>query len=72
MDAATSPRCDLAALRPEDPWLLFDNQEDPYQMVNLIDDPAQGALREKFNGMLRRFIEEAHDPFVLPKPANKT
>ncbi len=57
------------AVRPEDPWLLFDNQEDPYQMVNLIDDPAQGALREKLNGMLRRFIEEAHDPFVLPKPA---
>jgi arylsulfatase A-like enzyme len=33
------------AVRPEGPWLLFDNQEDPFQMTNLIDDPSKAPLR---------------------------
>ncbi len=26
------------------PWLLYDNQEDPFQLVNRIDDPACTTL----------------------------
>ena len=28
------------------PWLLYDNQEDPYQLANRIDDPALATLRQ--------------------------
>ena len=28
------------------PWVLFDNQEDPYQMANLISDPERAGLRD--------------------------
>jgi arylsulfatase A-like enzyme len=48
-------------------WLLYDNQKDPYQMRNLINDPAydgvQAELRKELNGWLAR----AEDPFI-PAP----
>ena len=54
------------AVRPDGPWCLFDNKEDPYQMKNLMDDPSTRALRDRLAAMLRQRLDEAHDPFTLP------
>jgi len=54
------------ALYPERPWCLFDNRQDPYQHLNLINDPSTAGLREDLNETLRAFLREANDPFTLP------
>lgn len=42
-------------LEPEEKgWLLFDNLDDPYQLNNLIDDPAFAVLRDRLNGLTDR------------------
>ena len=42
---------------PGIPWLLFDNQEDPFQLNNLLDDPMHSetvaALHERLHQRLR-------------------
>ncbi|MBI1368869.1 MAG: sulfatase-like hydrolase/transferase [Planctomycetes bacterium] len=48
------------------PWLLYDNQTDPYQLRNLIDDPAANDLKTKLDALLTRRLAETHDDF---KPA---
>lgn len=53
------------AVREGGPWLLFDNQEDPFQMANRIDDPALAAVRKELHGMLRDLLAQAKDPFAL-------
>ena len=41
----------------EGPWLLYDNQADPYQLENLVNQPSvaaeQSQLRESLQAMLR-------------------
>lgn len=41
------------------PWLLFDNQKDPYQLKNLIDDPAYESAREECKKQLDVWLEKA-------------
>lgn len=36
------------------PWLLYDNQADPFQMRNLIDDPAHAGIRADLEAELQR------------------
>jgi arylsulfatase A-like enzyme len=45
------------------PWLLFDNQADPYQMHNLVNEPAQTELRAKLDTLLQRKLRERGDEF---------
>jgi arylsulfatase A-like enzyme len=45
------------------PWLLFDNQEDPYQMENLCDRPQHAALQADLEAKLKRKLQETHDDF---------
>ncbi len=45
------------------PWLLFDNQSDPYQLRNLIADSAATSLRKRLDATLRRKLESMHDEF---------
>lgn len=45
------------------PWLLFDNETDPYQMKNLIGDPAQAKLQAELDALLKRKLAERHDEF---------
>ncbi len=45
------------------PWLLFDNKSDPYQMKNLVDDPAHKKLRDKMETTMQSLLKKAHDPF---------
>jgi arylsulfatase A-like enzyme len=44
--------------------LLFDNLADPYQMTNLIDDPAHAATVERFRTMLAARMAEINDTFA--------
>jgi arylsulfatase A-like enzyme len=46
------------------PWLLFDNHEDPYQMTNLVDDPAHAAVRERLEAALQRRLADLGDEFL--------
>lgn len=43
------------------PWLLFDNQEDPFQMTNLIADSERASLRAQLQREVRRWMDEAGD-----------
>lgn len=46
------------------PWLLYDNIADPYQMNNLIADPAHQSTREHLHQELIGWLAKAEDPFV--------
>jgi len=43
------------------PWLLYDNEEDPYQMTNLINDPEHAKLRNDLEKRMRELMKEAGD-----------
>lgn len=47
----------------EGPWLLYDNEIDPYQQKNLIDDAGSSELRQKLDGMLNAKLQAAGDTF---------
>ncbi len=49
------------------PWLLFDNETDPYQLKNLINTPENAALQKTLEDLLTRKLHEQHDDF-LPGP----
>lgn len=49
---------------PEGGGLLFDLQDDPHQLDNLYGRPAMKRTQQKLAAMLRKWLEEAHDPFV--------
>lgn len=44
------------------PWLLYDNQVDPYQMRNLVD--SQPALRSQLDRLLDARLKQAGDDFL--------
>ena len=44
------------------PWLLFDNRDDPYQVHNLIHDPAHAETRKTLEARLQQLLAEAGDP----------
>lgn len=46
----------------KNPWLLFDNIKDPYQMNNLVGDPAYAKLISQMDGKLDLLLEDAGDP----------
>lgn len=45
------------------PWLLFDNQTDPYQQNNLVGQPAHASLQAELDALLHRKLRETHDDF---------
>ncbi|HAA76934.1 TPA: sulfatase [Candidatus Latescibacteria bacterium] len=51
------------ARRLDGPWLLYDNETDPYQQNNMIDQPEYAALQEELEGYLIRLLAERDDPF---------
>ena len=44
------------------PWLLYDNQADPYQLNNLIGKPEQAALQERLEKRMRELMRAAGGP----------
>ena len=49
------------------PWLLYDNQEDPYQMKNLVNEPDYAQLQGQLKKILTAKLKENKDDF-LPGP----
>ena len=50
------------------PWLLYDNQADPYQQHNLINQPDAADVQKKLDALLTRKLHDHHDEFL---PADK-
>jgi arylsulfatase A-like enzyme len=46
------------------PWLLYDNEKDPYQSKNLVDDPEYADTRKELDGLLSRLLQERDDEFL--------
>lgn len=50
------------------PWLLYDNEADPYQLDNLVNKPAHAALQARLEGELQKLLTRTGDDFQ-PGPA---
>ena len=48
----------------EGPWLLFDNQADPYQMKNLVNDPKHSDVQKKLDTLLAAKLKVTNDEFL--------
>ena len=46
------------------PWLLFDNQTDPFQTNNLVNVPAHAPLQSELDSLLSRKLKERGDEFL--------
>ncbi|WP_158860429.1 sulfatase family protein [Lunatibacter salilacus] len=46
------------------PWLLYENEQDPYQMTNLVDLPQFVQLRDYLDGVLAKKLAETSDEFL--------
>jgi arylsulfatase A-like enzyme len=46
------------------PWLLYDNEADPYQMNNLINSPEHAELQAALEGRLQARLDELGDEFL--------
>ena len=46
------------------PWLLFDNDKDPYQMNNLIGNEDYSSLQEDLEKRLSKRLTETGDEFL--------
>ncbi len=46
------------------PWMLFDNDEDPYQLTNLIGRPAYADLQRDLEAKLQGWLEHLNDEFL--------
>lgn len=48
----------------EGPWLLYDNEEDPYQMTNLVNRSDTAGLQARLAGQLRAKLKQMNDEFL--------
>jgi arylsulfatase A-like enzyme len=48
------------------PWLMFNLNEDPFELVNLAHDARFAEQRRGLQGRLERWIEDTGDSFTLP------
>ncbi|WP_057937613.1 sulfatase family protein [Algoriphagus resistens] len=46
------------------PWLLYDNQMDPYQQNNLVDDPQYTNLQNSLEKILKSKLKKTNDQFL--------
>lgn len=46
------------------PWLLFDNELDPYQLNNLINDPKAESIQSALDAMLTKRLASTEDAFL--------
>jgi len=45
------------------PWLLFDNEADPYQLDNLVNRPEHAALQARLEAALQKLLKKTGDEF---------
>jgi len=45
-------------------WVLYDNQEDPYQQNNLIDDSSRADVRAQLDALTDQWLTRLDDPFL--------
>ena len=45
-------------------WLLFDDKKDPYQLHNLVDDPAYADVKKELAKELKEWLAKAEDPYI--------
>ena len=48
----------------EAPWLLYDNQADPYQLENLVNQPSVAAEQSQLRESLRAMLRARGDEFL--------
>lgn len=48
----------------EQPWLLYDNVADPYQMKNLIGKPEAKKIQDKLDAELKNWLKKVGDDFA--------
>jgi arylsulfatase A-like enzyme len=46
------------------PWLLLDNQTDPYQLENLVDRPQYAELQAELDAILQQKLRQSGDEFL--------
>jgi arylsulfatase A-like enzyme len=61
-------RCTYVEKPGRKPWLLFDNDRDPYQMDNLLGRAEHRELAERLAAELGTWLERTHDPFLPGAP----
>ena len=52
------------AINHDGPWLLYDNEQDPCQMTNLVASAEHDVLREEFDATLQRMMQRRGDEFL--------
>lgn len=53
-------------------WLMFDLNEDPYEMINLAHLPLAAEKRTELNERLRSWVKRTEDDFTVPTPEYTT
>jgi arylsulfatase A-like enzyme len=53
------------------PWLLYDNENDPFQLTNLVDDPAFAEIRDDLDARLQTELDRIGDSFPDAETARK-
>ncbi len=48
------------------PLMMYDLNEDPYELNNIALDPAYMQKRAELQTRLKRWMDEVHDPYPLP------
>jgi len=46
------------------PWLLYDNEKDPYQLNNLCNKPEHRKLQKDLDGLLSQKLKDTNDKFL--------
>ena len=46
------------------PWLLYDNEHDPFQMANLVNKPEQTELQKQLDDRLNELLKKTRDEFL--------
>ncbi|MEW6753058.1 MAG: sulfatase [Candidatus Latescibacterota bacterium] len=49
------------------PWLLFDNQDDPYQLADRVNQAALRPVQQELDAQLRELLAEQGDSFEQPE-----
>jgi arylsulfatase A-like enzyme len=48
----------------EGPWLLYDNETDPYQLRNLVNEKTSGSVLRHLDGVLTGMLDDVGDAFL--------